>query len=113
VANEQVVDPVEPRVRHPRRRWLWIGLALVVVVLGWDGFRAAQIASALELADADVTQLRADVDASDWAALQDDAHHLGKDSHAAAAATHDPLWVLTTHVPWLGETARPPARPSK
>ena len=106
MANEQVVDPVEPRVRHPRRRWLWIGLALVVVVLGWDGFRAAQIASALELADADVTQLRADVDASDWAALQDDAHHLGKDSHAAAAATHDPLWVLTTHVPWLGTNPR-------
>ncbi len=106
MANEQVVDQVEGRVRRGRRRWVWIGLALVVVVLAWDGFRAVQIASALELADADVTQLRADVDASDWVALQLDADHLVKDSHGAAAATHDPLWVLTTHVPWLGTNPR-------
>ena len=106
MANEQVVDEVDPRARHPRRRWLWIGLGLVVVVLAWDGFRAAQIASSLGLADADVAQLRADVDAGDWAALQPDSDHLVKDSHGAAAATRDPLWVLTTHVPLLGTNPR-------
>jgi len=108
VANEQIVDQAEGPVPRRRRgwRWVWIGLAVVAVVLAWDGFRAWQIESSLGLAEADITQLRADIDASEWSALQTDADRLVKDSHGAASATHDPFWVLTTHVPWLGTNPR-------
>jgi len=109
VSDDQVVEPVVarlPRRRHRVPAWVWFGLVVVVVLLAWDGVRAWQIQRSLGRAESDISQLRTDLDASTWSALIPDANRLASDSHAAAAATHDPLWVLTTHLPWVGSNPR-------
>jgi hypothetical protein len=118
VSEEEAADPGSPAGRAgrrararpaSRRRLLLAGLVLTVAVFGavaWTGFRAFQIDRSLSRAQADVARLRSDLDSSDWAALRPDADRLARNATAAASATHDPLWVATTHLPWLGANPR-------
>lgn len=92
-----------------RRRWPWVLLGVIVVLLagaGWVGFRAAQAADALQDAQAAVAGLDADASFDDAAALADVLPAAQDASARAVKASSDPLWRAAEVLPWAGRQLR-------
>jgi Protein of unknown function (DUF4012) len=103
-------DDSEPRFSLARVpvavRWILVGAAVVVCLLGWFSFKAWQIDRALGKAEVDVGYLRVDLSAGRFTAFGPDADRLQRDATAASSASHDPVWVAASHLPWLGGNLR-------
>lgn len=86
-----------------RRRWFWptvAGVLLVVVGVGWLGYRVLNVKHELEAGLAVVSQVQNGADPA--AALRTLAAHTSK----AADATADPVWRVGEFVPLLGDNLR-------
>jgi len=91
------------RAVRRRRRWPWIVLALVVVLvglIGWLGSRALIVKDELEAAQAGLSAAQSGGDTR--AAIT----AIGTHAHAAAATTSDPIWRTAEATPWLGDNLR-------
>lgn len=103
--SEQAESPrasTPRRVQRRRRRWPWIVLALVVVlvgVIGWLGSRVLIVKSELEAAQSALSSVQS---GGGSAAIDTIASH----SQAAVAAASDPVWRAAEVTPWLGDNLR-------
>lgn len=91
------------RAVRRRRRWPWIVLALVVVLVGlvgWLGSRALIVKDELEAAQAGLAAAQSGGDSR--AAITT----IGTHARAAAATTSDPIWRTAEATPWLGDNLR-------
>lgn len=89
----------------PRRRWPWVLLGLVVLLVAWVAWLAVDLRTArtelLAAADA-VGYLKADVLAGDDASAEESLAAFQAHASAAAEATTGPHWDLAVRVPVLG-----------
>jgi hypothetical protein len=103
-------DDSEPRFSLSRipvaLRWVLVGLAVVVCLLGWFSFKAWQIDRALAQAEVDVGYLRIDVSSGRFTAFGPDADRLQRDATAASSASRDPVWRAASHLPLVGANLR-------
>jgi hypothetical protein len=89
------------------RKWAVAGVVLLLVcVIGWIGFKAWQLDHSISHAEVDVSFLRTDLGAGRFVAFAPDAERLQTDATAASSASHDPVWVLASHIPFVGRNLR-------
>jgi uncharacterized protein DUF4012 len=93
--------------RIPPVVWAVVGvLAVVVCAAAWTGFKAWQLDRAISHAEVDVSVLRIDLSSGRFVAFAPDTDRLQSDATAASSASHDPMWVVAGHVPFLGRNLR-------
>lgn len=106
-----------PRRRAPltqaqRRRRQWIKIAALsvggLVLLGaiWIVATALMARSELQAVRTDVRQLRSQIDADDFAAVERTADDLAKHARRAHQVTTGPAWALAAEVPFGGDPLR-------
>ena len=97
-----------PRWRRIRPAgWAAIGaIALLVCATAWTGVKAWQLDRAISRSEVDVAFLRTDLGAGRFVAFAPDAARLQSDATAASSASHDPIWVAASHIPFVGRNLR-------
>jgi len=104
------------RARFPRRpptgrRWGWVRrsflpIIFLVLLLGaasaWIGIKAQSIKTELEAASDLIPQLKEEVLASDSESATSTVAKLQTRTLAARRATEDPVWTLSSGLPWIG-----------
>ncbi len=112
----QKTDPMPsngaPR-RPPRRLWLWMTLALLLIILGASAFIGSQIydsamsaRSHLEAAMVGVQHVRTAVLAGDLVKADKAAEEVSAQTADAVAATKGRLWGLGEKLPYVGGQSR-------
>jgi hypothetical protein len=97
------------RHRHRRRRLLRIGLLglfVVAVLAAWVVFRGLQAKAQLIRAAAAITELDRQASAGNASAERPILATLQRDTHAAKAATSDPVWRAMAAVPYVGRNEK-------
>jgi hypothetical protein len=80
------------------------GVLLLIAVAGvWIGLRGLQARQQLAAASSGIAQVRLDLLAADPSAAQLDARGAMTQAANAYRDTHDPVWTLVGHIPWLGD----------
>jgi hypothetical protein len=108
---------VRVRVKRPRSRWKrqlrrWAprsALAVLVLVLlgaAWITVRGLEARRDLQAASTGISQVRLDLLAADSTQAQSDLAGAAEQARAARSATHDPVWTIAGHVPFLGRPVR-------
>jgi hypothetical protein len=93
--------------RVPPLAWAALGvLALILCAVAWTGFKAWQLDRSISRAEVDVSYLRLDLAAGRFVAFVPDTDRLQSDATAASSASHDPIWVMAGHVPFVGRNLR-------
>ncbi|WP_084079130.1 DUF4012 domain-containing protein [Demequina sp. NBRC 110057] len=104
----------EPRTKSPRRRWvgaaLGLGVAVIIGVTAYDGYRAAVATADLE---ARASALSDAVEARDEGSLLEAVEGLQESAQQFDAAVHGPHWWVAARVPWLGDQVVPLQRASQ
>ena len=101
------VDEVPRWRRIPPAAWAVFGV--IVVLLGavvWTGVKAWQLDRSISRSEVDVSYLRTDLGAGRFTAFAPDTDRLQNDATAASSASHDPMWELAGHVPFVGRNLR-------
>lgn len=94
-----------PQVRQRRIvRWYWpVGVAACAALAAiWLGSRAAIIQTELESAAALLPQLQSQLLSSNATDASSTVEILNGHTSAARAAADDPLWTMSTALPWIG-----------
>jgi hypothetical protein len=93
--------------RIPNAAWVVVGI-LVVLMFGvvWTGYKAWQLDRSISRAEVDVSFLRTDLGAGRFVAFAPDTERLQTDATAASSASHDPIWVMAGHLPFVGRNLR-------
>lgn len=94
------------RINRRRRRlirWVLIGAgAIVVLAAGWMLYTGLAAKSQLETVRDLVHKLHTEINTGDLDAARTTADQISSHAQQAADLTSDPLWRLTSRVPWLG-----------
>lgn len=100
-----MASPTTGRPFRPRRiLWASLGVLGVVVVFTavWIGVRGLLLRSEVDAAVAAATEMRQQLEASDFAAAQDSATDLTAHAHSAADLAGDPIWRAAESIPYVG-----------
>lgn len=97
-----------PRSRKLRRRLLWMGICLGVVLLifggaaAWLGVQAGVIKDNLQSTTQLLPKLKKQLTANDSAGAGSTVDTLSRHTAAAKAAATDPVWKVAGALPWIG-----------
>ncbi|SDJ06714.1 Protein of unknown function [Frankineae bacterium MT45] len=90
-------------MRRWGRRLVWLGVAMLFVVsIAWLAISALLARREVTAIKADMTSLRASVNAGDLASAKVTAHDLAAHAHKAAQLTGGPVWSITGDIPYVG-----------
>ena len=70
--------------------------------IAWFGFKASSIKAELEAAVGLIPQLKQEISSSDAQSAASTVAELRRHTSAARQASEDPLWVLSSGLPWIG-----------
>jgi hypothetical protein len=86
--------------------WIVVVLAVLVVGIGWIGFRAYNVVSAMKDAQAQLSSFKSNATSVNTAALKPTAQRLTDDTDKAAKNANDPVWRAAEYIPGLGGNLR-------
>ncbi|MDQ1608023.1 MAG: hypothetical protein QOE16_755 [Microbacteriaceae bacterium] len=77
-------------------------IAFLFLVVGWVGVRALNANAAMDKAQSLLETLKTQARSLDVASLGDTSNALSESTQEAVDQTHDPLWQVAEHVPYVG-----------
>jgi hypothetical protein len=86
--------------------WVVVVLAVLVVGVGWVGFRAYNVVTAMKDAQSQLASFKSNATSFNTAALTLAAERLTTDTDKAVANAHDPVWRVMEYLPVLGGNLR-------
>ncbi|WP_062292786.1 DUF4012 domain-containing protein [Demequina phytophila] len=108
---EEVAAADKARPRKRRRRWPWMVVGVVLLVLGgmlaWLTYDAARLTSAATAVDQHAEAAQEALTAADAEALSSEVAQVQEAARTFESATSGPHWWLASHLPWLRLQAAP------